>query len=54
MTANEALIAEINARGVRKATRQTKLDRKAIRGILKGKKVKASTLAKVVMGMQQE
>jgi hypothetical protein len=31
--ANEALIAEINTRGVRKSTRQTKLDRKTIRAL---------------------
>jgi hypothetical protein len=54
MAANEASIAEINARGVRKSTRQTKLDRKTIWGILMGKKVKASTLTKVVIGLRQE
>jgi hypothetical protein len=30
------------------------LDRKTIRGILNGKKVKASTLAKVMIGLRQE
>jgi hypothetical protein len=54
VAANEALIAEINARVVRKSTRQTKLDRKTLRRVLNGKKVKASTLAKVVMGLQGE
>ena len=52
MTANESLIAEISARGLRKSTRETGLDRQTIRGILNGVKVKASTLAKVVMGMR--
>jgi hypothetical protein len=54
VAANEALITEINERGLRKTTKQTGLDRKTIRAILKGKKVKASTLAKVVVGMRQE
>jgi hypothetical protein len=40
VAANEALIAEINTRGVRKSTRQTKLDRKTIRAILNGGKSK--------------
>jgi len=48
------LIAEISARGLRKTTKQTGLDRKTIRAILNGKKVKDSTLAKVVMGLRQE
>jgi hypothetical protein len=54
VAANESLIAEISARGLRKTTKQTGLDRKTIRAILKGKKVKASTLAKVVMGLQSQ
>jgi hypothetical protein len=45
---------EISARGLRKTTKETGLDRKTIRGILNGKKVKASTLAKVVSGLQGE
>ena len=52
VAANEALIIEINGRGLRKTTRATGLDRKTIRAILNGKKVKASTLAKVVMGLE--
>jgi hypothetical protein len=52
VAANESLIAEISARGLRKTTRGTGLDRKTIRAILKGKKVKASTLAKVVTGLR--
>jgi hypothetical protein len=54
VAANEGLVAEINARGLRKTTKETGLDRKTIRAILSGKKVKASTLAKVVMGLRQE
>src|SRR6516162_8551405 len=46
VTANESLVAEISARGLRRTTRETELDRKTIRAILSGKKVKASTLAK--------
>jgi hypothetical protein len=52
VAANEALIAEIKVRGLRRATRKTGLDRKTLRAILKGKKAKASTLAKVVIGMR--
>jgi hypothetical protein len=52
--ANASLIAEITARGLRKTTKETGLDRKTIRAILKRKKVKSSTLAKVVVGMRQE
>jgi hypothetical protein len=33
---------------------ETGLDRKTIRAILNGKKVKASTLAKMVMGLREE
>jgi DNA-directed RNA polymerase beta subunit len=54
VTANEVLIAEISPRGVRKTTKDTGLDRKTIRGILSGKKMKVSTLAKVVIGLRQE
>jgi hypothetical protein len=52
VAANESLVAEINAAGLRRTTKQTGLDRKTIRGILKGNRVKASTLAKVVIGMR--
>jgi hypothetical protein len=54
VAANESLAAEISARGLRKTTKQTGLVRKTIRAILNGKRVKASTLAKVVIGLRQE
>jgi hypothetical protein len=54
VAANESLIAEISTRGLRKTTDETGLDRKTIRAILKGRKVKASTLAKMVMGLREE
>src|SRR5215831_19361133 len=54
VAANESLVAEISKRGLRQTTRDTGLDRKTIRAVLTRKKVKASTLAKVVMGLQQE
>ena len=54
VVANESLVAEISARGLRKSTKETGLDRKTIRAILNGKIVKASTLAKVVIGLRQE
>lgn len=52
VVANESLVAEISARGLRKTTKETGLDRKTIRRILNRKKVKTSTLAKVVMGLR--
>jgi predicted transcriptional regulator len=54
VVANESLVSEINARGLRKTTKETGLDRKTIRAILNGKKVKASTLAKVVIGLRSQ
>lgn len=54
VTANESLIAEISGRGLRKTTKETGLDRKTIRAILKGEKVKTSTLAKVVIGIREK
>lgn len=54
VAANESLIAEIRARGLRRTTRETGLDRKTIRSILNRRKVKAATLGKVVVGLQNE
>ena len=54
VAANESLIAEIRGRGLRQTTKKTGLNRKTIRAILNGRKVKASTLAKVVIGLRQE
>jgi hypothetical protein len=48
VAANQSLVAEIRKRGLRKTTKETGLDPKTIRAILNGKKVKTSTLAKVV------
>jgi hypothetical protein len=53
VTANESLIAEISARGLRQTTRDTGLDRKTIRAVLNRKKVKVATLAKIVIGLQR-
>jgi hypothetical protein len=39
---------------LRKTTKETGLDRKTIRAVLSGKKVKVSTLAKVVNGLQSQ
>jgi hypothetical protein len=54
VAANETLIEEIRKSGLRRTTKQTGLDRKTIRAILNGKKAKASTLAKVVRGLDRE
>jgi hypothetical protein len=54
VVANESLKTEIRSRGMRKTTKLTGLDRKTIRGILNGRKVKTSTLAKVVHGLQSQ
>jgi hypothetical protein len=54
VAANDNLIAEISEHGLRRTTKVTGLDRKTIRAILTGKKVKASTLAKVVMEFRKE
>jgi hypothetical protein len=51
--ANETLIAKISARGLRKAARDTGLDRKTIRAVLNRKKVKIGTLAKIVIALQR-
>ena len=52
VAANDSLIAEINEAGLRKTTRQSGLDRKTVRSIATGKRVKASTLAKAVRGLR--
>jgi hypothetical protein len=54
VAANESLVSEISARGLRKTTKETGLDRKTIRAILNGKRVKTSTLAKVVAGIRDK
>jgi hypothetical protein len=53
VTANETLVAEISARGLRKTSKETGLDRKTIRKILNQQEVKASTVVKVVVGLRQ-
>jgi hypothetical protein len=52
VAANDSLKAETRKRGLRKTTKETGLDRKTIRAVLSGRKVKVSTLAKVVNGLQ--
>jgi hypothetical protein len=54
VAANEALKAEIRKRSLRKRTKETGFDRKTIRAIVNGKKVKVSTLAKIVIWLQRE
>jgi hypothetical protein len=54
VVANESLITEISRHGLRQTTKRTHLDRKTIRAVVKGKKVKTSTLAKVVAGLREE
>jgi hypothetical protein len=49
VAANKSLIAEITKRGLKKTTKQTGLDRKTIRALASGEKVKTSTLAKLVI-----
>lgn len=51
VAANELLMGEISKIGLRRSTRQTGLDRKTIRAILNGQKVKPSTLAKVALAL---
>ena len=54
VAASESLKAEIKKLGLRKTTKETGLDRKTIRAVLSGEKVKVSTLAKVVNGLQSQ
>jgi hypothetical protein len=51
VAANESLRVEISMNGLRKTTKEAGPDRKTIRGIFKGRKVKASTFAKVLIGL---
>jgi hypothetical protein len=50
--ANENLISEIRAIGLRQTVKRTGLDRKTIRAIVNGERVKVSTLAKIVIGLR--
>jgi hypothetical protein len=52
VAANGTLIAEISARGLRRTTMATGLDRKTIRRVVSGKQVKVSTLGKIVIGLR--
>ena len=52
VAANDSLISEIKAVGMRQAARYSGLDRKTIRAVVNGQKVKASTLAKVTVGLR--
>jgi hypothetical protein len=54
VAANASLKAEIRNLGLRKTTKETGLDRKTIRAVLSGEKVKVSTLVKVVNGLQSQ
>jgi len=51
--ANQGLIAEIDARGLRRTTMTTGLDRKTIRRVVNGEQVKVSTLGKIVGGLRR-
>lgn len=53
VAANEGVKEEVRARGLRRTTRETGLDRKTIRAVLNGERVKPSTLAKVVAGIRR-
>ena len=54
VVANESLVGQIRGRGLRRTAKETGLDRKTIRAILNGKKAKASTLTKVVIGLRSQ
>jgi hypothetical protein len=53
VAAPESLMSEIRMCGLRQTTRYTGLDRKTIRAVMTGQKVKTSTLAKVVIGLRE-
>jgi hypothetical protein len=50
--ANENLVSEIRAVGLRQTVKYTGLDRKTIRATVNGQPVKMSTLAKIVIGLR--
>ena len=50
--ANESLVSEIWAVGLRQTAKYTRLDRKTIRATVNGQPVKTSTLAKIVIGLR--
>jgi hypothetical protein len=54
VAATDSLVREISTRGLRKTAKETGLDRKTIRAVLNGKRVKATTLAKVVIRLRRE
>jgi hypothetical protein len=54
VAASESLKEQIRKVGLRKATKLTGLDRKTIRAVLNGKRVKVSTLVKIVNGLQSQ
>jgi hypothetical protein len=51
---NDSLIAEIKECGLRKTTKRSGLDRKTVRAVLQGERVKMATLAKVVIGLRKD
>jgi hypothetical protein len=53
VVADESLIAEISENGLRRTTKDAGPEKKPIRASRKCKKVKASTLAKVMMGYDE-
>jgi hypothetical protein len=50
--ANENLVSEIRAVGLRRTVKYTGLDRKTIRATVNGERVKISTLARIVIGLR--
>jgi hypothetical protein len=54
VAANEDFLNKIKRSGLRRMTRETGLDRKTIRQISLGQKVKLSTLAKVAAGIREK
>ena len=54
VAANESLLEAMNAASLRKLAKRTGLHKETIIAIRRGQKVKASTLAKVVVGLREE